>query len=283
MEEKQHGKLKKVLYIFFPIIFIVIFAVFILNFLGVPVGKTIQEWGNNIPVISYLIPDPVPEQAKNTDNTNDWKKKYQQIDQTMKMKDQKIADLNKQVSSNQKNEEDLKKSNEELQKQLDTKLSQKYQDQMKQIAGIYGNMSASKAAAILESMPLGDASYTVSLLDQDQQSSILGSMKDAKKAASITMMLKDISMLTETDQTILTEQIKELALKQENPTETLAETIAGMPSAQSAVIIQSMMGSNLQVAMELMKNVSTNSRSQILAEIAKTDAKLAAQITASLK
>jgi hypothetical protein len=44
-----------------------------------------------------------------------------------------------------------------------------------------------------------------------------------------------------------------------------------------------MMGSNLQVAMELMKNVSTNSRSQILAEIAKSDAKLAAQITASLK
>jgi flagellar motility protein MotE (MotC chaperone) len=135
---------------------------------------------------------------------------------------------------------------------------------------------------MFESLPLEKASLTISLLDQDLQSSILGSMKDVKKAAQITMMLKEIAMLNEVDQTSLEGQVHELALKQENPSETLAETIAGMPAAQSAGIIQSMLGTNSKVAMELMKNVNTNSRSQILAEIAKSDPKLAAKIAADL-
>jgi flagellar motility protein MotE (MotC chaperone) len=282
MEEKEHGKLKAIFYICFPILFIVIFGAFILNFLGIPVGKTLQDWGNKLPVINYIIPDSAPKQTLNVDGTNDWKQKYLQDEQVLKEQDQQIAELNKELNSNQKGDQNLKKSIIALQKQLDTKQTQKYQDQMNKIAGIYGNMSPSKAAAILESMSLGDASTTVSLLNQDQQSSILGSMKDAKKAASITMMLKEIASLTETDQAALNAQIQDLALKQENPTKTLAQTIAGMPPTQSAVIIKSMMGSNPQVAMELMKNVTTDSRSQILAAIANTDVKLAAQITASL-
>lgn len=282
MEQKEHGKLKVFFYICFPILFIAIFGAFILNFLGIPVGKTLQDWGNKLPVINYIIPDSAPKQAINVDGTNNWKQKYLQDEQLLKEQDQKIAELNKELNSNQKGDQNLKKSIIALQKQLDTKQTQKYQDQMNKIAGIYGNMSPSKAAAILESMPLGDASTTVSLLNQDQQSSILGSMNDAKKAASITMMLKEIATLTETDQAALNAQIQDLALKQENPTQTLAETIAGMPPTQSAVIIKSMMGSNPQVAMELMKSVTTDSRSQILAAIANTDVKLAAQITASL-
>jgi flagellar motility protein MotE (MotC chaperone) len=282
MEEKEHGKLKTILFICFPIIFIVIFGVFILNFLGIPVVKTLQDWGNKVPVLNNIIPDPAPKLVIKSDGSNDWKKKYLQNEQVLKEKDQKIAELNKEINSNQKEDDNLKKSNDELQKQLEKKQTQKFQDQMKQIAGIYANMQSSKAASILESMSLADASFTVSLLEQDQQSSILESMKDAKKAASITMMLNEIAMLPASDQTSLKVQIQDLAQKQESPTETLAETIAGMPPSQSAVIIKTMMGSNSQVAMELMKNVSTNSRSQILAEITKTDAKLAAQITSSL-
>ena len=84
------------------------------------------------------------------------------------------------------------------------------------------------------------------------------------------MMMKEIPSLYETDQQTITEQVHELALKQENPTVTLSETIAGMPPVQSSVIIKSMMGSNSIVAMDLMKNINTNTRAQILTEITKS-------------
>ena len=44
-----------------------------------------------------------------------------------------------------------------------------------------------------------------------------------------------------------------------------------------------MMKTNAQIAMDLMKKINTNSRSQILTEISKANAKLAAEIAASLK
>jgi flagellar motility protein MotE (MotC chaperone) len=282
MDEKQHGKLKTTFYIGIPLLFIAVFGVIILNFLGIPMVKTIQDWGNTLPVINQIIPDSVPEKAKGPDDVDSWKQKYLISQLALEGKDQKIAELTKQSSSNQQEIDDIKKNNEELQKQVENKQTQKYQEQMKQVAGIYASMAPSKAAAILGTMLLGDAALTISLLDTEQQSSIIASMKDSKKAAQITMLLKEIPLLSGTDQVSLKEQIQELAQKQENPTETLAETIAGMPSTQSAIIIQSMMGTNTPIALELMKNVSTTSRSQILTEIAKTDAKLAAQITASL-
>lgn len=284
MDEKQHGKLGTFFFWGIPLLFTAILAVIIINFLGIPVGQTFQDWGNKVPVLNQIIPDStsVSTQVKKSDDLVDWKQKYLQRDSELKAKDQQISDLNKQLSSNQNGLDDLTKSNEQLQKQLENKQNKAVQNQLKQVAGIYANMPKSKAAAILESMSLEDSSLTMSVLDQKQQSNILGSMKDVKKAAQITMLIKEISMLQKTDQTELKNQIHEIALQQENPAQTLAETIAGMPPAQSAGIIQTMMGTNSQVAMDLMKNVSTNSRSQILTEIAKADAKLAAQITASL-
>ncbi|MDQ0199549.1 MotE family protein [Neobacillus ginsengisoli] len=282
MEEKQDRKLGSIFFWGIPIIFTVILVVIIVNFLDIPVWKTFQEWGSKVPVINQIIHAPEPVQTTSNDNQDVWKQQYLKIDAQLKEKDQKISELNKQLSSNQKDFDNFKKSNQEMQKQQDKKLSQEYQDRMKKIAAIYSNLDPSKAAVMIESMSLEDAALTFSQLDQNLQSNILGSMKDAKKAAQITMILSEIPALNETDPTSLKGQIHDLIQNQENPTQTLADTISGMPPAQSAGIIQSMMGTNSQVAMNVMKNISTGNRVQILTEIAKIDAKLAAQITTNL-
>jgi flagellar motility protein MotE (MotC chaperone) len=283
MGEKLRGKLGTIFYVgIIPILFTIIFAAILLNFFGVPVWKTFQEWGNKLPIVHNIIPNSKPALAENSGDIDYWKEQYSISEGQLKEMDQKIGELNNQLDSNQNDLEVIKKENDTLQKQLENKQTQEVQDQLKQVAIIYKNIPDSKAAAMLGSMPLDEASLTISILKQDQQSSILGSMKDAKKAAQITMMLKEIAMLKGTDQTTLKEQIHELALQQESPKDTLAETIAGMPAVHSASIIQSMLETNSQVAMELMGNISTTSRSQILTEIAKVDAKLAATIAGNL-
>lgn len=283
MEEKHRSKLANIFYIgIIPLLFTVILVAFLLNFMGFPVGKTFQEWGNQLPLINHLVTDPPSAEAEKPDDSDVWKNKYLKSESTVKEMDQKLSKYKKEISANQTELEDLKKNNEDLQNQLKSKHVQQSKEQMKQVADIYANMSASKAAAIFAEMSLEDASLTLMMLNQEQQSSILGGMKDPKKAAQITMMLKDIASISETDSLTLEQQVHELALQEENPTKTLSDTIAGMPPTQSAVIIQSMMGTNSIVSIDIMKRISTSSRAQILTEIAKIDAKLAAQITGEL-
>ncbi|MBO0961067.1 hypothetical protein J1P26_15305 [Neobacillus sp. MM2021_6] len=284
MEEKQQGKIKSLLYFgLIPLLFLAIFGLFIFNWLGFPVWKSIQEWGNNTPVISMIMPDPVSEESKKTSPSDDYKAKYLDSDQKVKEEAQKIASLEKQIKSNQEEFDQLKKSNIDLQNQLDQKATQKNKDQLKQVAAIYENMAPSKAAKMFEVMSLEDAAITMSSLGQEQQSNILGSMKDPKKAAQITMLLKEIGTINDTDPAILKDELQKIVQNDVDPAGSLVETIAGMPAAQSASLIQSMMESNAQVAMNLLKQMSTTNRSQILTEIAKKDAKIAAQITVNLE
>ena len=283
MSEKLKGKMKSFFYFgILPFIFIVVFVLVALNYMGFPVWEPVQSWANKIPVVNLFIPDPTPVASEKSDSLNAWKQKYLDNISELKNKDQEISQLQKDLNSSKKNLEDLKSTNLDLQKQLDAKLAKKYQDQMKKIGDLYANMPPSKAAALFDTMSLEDSATTLSYLDQDVQSSILSTMKDPKKAAQVTMLLNEMATLPDTDQAILKEQVHELAQKIQSPTVTLAETISGMPSAQSAGIIQSMMASNSQVAMDILKNISTSVRSQILTEITKSDAKMAATITANL-
>ncbi|MDR7235722.1 MotE family protein [Neobacillus drentensis] len=282
MEEKKRGIQGSILFWGISLLITVLLILFLLNFVGFPVWKSFQDWANKIPVVNHIIPDSNSTEAKGTVEVNDWKEKYLNNEVVLKKREQELNELNKQLTSDQNDIKILKKNNEDLQKQLEDKQVKDVQDQMKQVAGIYASIPASKAAAMLASMPLEEASLTISQLDQELQGSILGSMKDVKKAAQITILLKEIAGLNETNQLVLEAQVHELALKHENPTETLSETVSGMPPAQSASIIQTMMGTNSQVAMNLMKNINTTSRSQILTEIAKSDRKLAATIAANL-
>ncbi len=284
MEEKEHGKLRSLLYFgLIPLLVMFVLGLFLLNWLGFPVWKTAQEWGSELPVLGYIIPAPDSTVTNEESESETWKEQYHDSQAKLKEATQKLTALNKEIESNQQELQEAKKSNEELQLQLEQKEEQKNNAQMKKVAAIYENMSPSKAASMLESMSLEDASLTISMLDQDQQSSILGSMKDVKRAAQITMLQKEIGTFNTSDPALLKQQLHELVQNEQDQAETVAETIAGIPPAQAAVLVQSMMKTNEQTAMGLMKQINTTSRSQILTEIAKKDAALAAEITVHLE
>ncbi|WML31524.1 hypothetical protein RCG24_06595 [Neobacillus sp. OS1-32] len=286
MEEKKHGKLKSFIFFgLFPILIMFILGLFLFNWLGFPVWETAQKWGNQVPVLNYLIPDPASSTkvANNDRQSVLWKEKYNQSNADLKKANKEIDSLNNQVDSMQQQLDNLKKANKQLEFQLKDQAKQNNAAQQKKIAAIYENMSASKAASIIESMSVEDGAITISTLDSDQQSSILASMKDTKRAAQITMLLKEIGNLNTTDSTLLKQQLQDILKSQDDPAATLADTIAAMPSAQAAVLIQSMMKTNSQTAMALMKKMNTDSRSQVLTEISKKDAGLAAQISVNLE
>ncbi|WP_251554692.1 hypothetical protein [Neobacillus muris] len=280
---EKNGKLENLLYlVILPVTFTTILLLIIFIFMGYPVGKTLISWGNNVPVLNHIVPGSAVKETAASPGAGSGGQKAETSTAGLKDKEQEISDLKQQLESSQKQLSQLKQTNLQLEKQLETKQSEALKEQMEKTAALYQNIPSAKAAAMLESMTIEDAVLTMAMLEEDEQSKIIASMKDAKKAADMTMILKGLPIETETDQEALKEKVQEMAQLQASPTQTLAETIAAMPAEQSASMIQSMMESNAQVAMELMKNISTANRSQILTEIAKADAGLAAQITAGL-
>jgi flagellar motility protein MotE (MotC chaperone) len=272
MAEKAHSKIESILYIFvIPLVFTLILCSVVLSYMGYPVIATLEKWGNKIPVVQHIVPGPDEKQnATPTDAAKTGKSSAET------QQGQKQQDAKQQPNANQKELADLKQQNEELQKQLDQKQKQQNQDQIQQAASLYANMSGSKAANILEALPLDQAALTISGLDEDQQSSILGSFKDPKKAANISTLLAQIAQGNDAD------QIKASAQKIQASSSPLTDTISAMPPAQSAVIIQNMMTISPKDAMDVMKNMNTNIRSQVLTEVTKLNPKVAATISANL-
>ena len=179
---ETRSKLANIFYIvIIPLIFTVILVAFLLNFMGFSVERHFKNGEIKFPLINQLVADPAPVQAENQDDSDYWKNKYLTSNAAVKEMDQKISNLKKELSSNQTGLEESKQKNEDLKNQLKDKETQKSQEDLKQVAGIYENMSTSKAAAIFEAMSLEDASLTISMLDQEHQSSILGGMKDPRK------------------------------------------------------------------------------------------------------
>ncbi|HJV47266.1 MAG TPA: hypothetical protein VJ824_16230 [Bacillota bacterium] len=281
MAEKANGKLETIFYIFvIPLLFTLILTGILLNFLGYPVISTMEHWGSKIPVVKNFVPGA---EKQNADSKEEGKSTEagQAQDQTAKQQDAKQQTNANQSNANQNSDtqkqiDDLKKQNEELQKQLEAKKSQENQDKIQQAAGLFANMSSSKAVNIIEAMSIDEAAYSLSGLDEEQQSSILGAFKDPKKAANVSALMKEIALGSDE------KQVKVLAQKLQSPNAVLTDTISVMPAAQSAVIIQNMMTMSQKDAMDVMKSLNTTTRSQILAELAKQNPKLAAMISANL-
>lgn len=286
MKVSKRGKLGSILFFWFTSFLIVIGLVaLMLKIMGMPVGQTFLSLGNKIPVLDEILPEatPIYAQAEEQDDADYWQKEYEKREAELQEKTQQIAELNQQLSNNEKDFDDLEKKILQLENQLDAKQSEETKQQMKQIAKIYEEMSTSKAAALVEVMPIEEATATLMLLKSEQQSGILGGIKDTKKAAEITMLMKEAALFPNDDQLSFDAKIKELARVNQDPVDAISETIAKMPATQSAEIIQSMMATNAKVAMDIMNDVSSVIRSQILAEIAKKDASMAARITADIK
>ncbi|MHC0038142.1 MotE family protein [Pseudoneobacillus sp. C159] len=199
MKEKMIEKLGSIFYLcLFPILFFVIFAGVSVFFFDTPIWKYLTFAGSN------------KNEANLSKSSDDWENRYHDIELELKEKNTKISELDQLLRSNQKKVNELIKNNEDLQNQLTTKKYQDFHNQMQQVAELYENMTPSKAASIFQTMPLEEVVQIVLFLDRDLQSDIIEKMKDTKKAGQITLIMKEVSDLTEYDETTLKQHIKKL-------------------------------------------------------------------------
>ncbi|AIG27612.1 MotE family protein [Brevibacillus sp. 7WMA2] len=292
-EEREYNRLEWLLYIIvIPALFASLLAGILASLLGYDVVGSVKDWLNNIPYVEKLIPDDTPTsqtvegskedsktEAKKAQVNEEAAKSKQAADQLQKevsQKDSTIASLQKQIANLQKATEEKRIEEEERQKQ--------FQD----LAKIYSTMSAKNAAAIVSNLSKEEAVVVLSKMKTDQQAQLLAKM-DPKKAADISILLKDNQISKDDDIAalqqrvqILTKALSETRESSKIDAEKLMKSFESMNAGDASKILISLYKINSERALSVLGQVSDNKRGEFLSEISKTNPELAARLTNAL-
>ncbi|MBA4532288.1 MULTISPECIES: MotE family protein [Brevibacillus] len=292
-EEREYNRLEWLLYIIvIPALFASLLAGILASLLGYDVVGSVKDWLNNIPYVEKLIPDDTPTsqtvegskedsktEAKKAQVNEEAAKSKQAADQLHKevsQKDSTIASLQKQIANLQKATEEKRIEEEERQKQ--------FQD----LAKIYSTMSAKNAAAIVSNLSKEEAVVVLSKMKTDQQAQLLAKM-DPKKAADISILLKDNQISKDDDIAalqqrvqILTKALSETRESSKIDAEKLMKSFESMNAGDASKILISLYKINSERALSVLGQVSDNKRGEFLSEISKTNPELAARLTNAL-
>jgi flagellar motility protein MotE (MotC chaperone) len=286
-DEREYSRWEWFFYmILIPALFASLLGGVLLSLLGVDVLGKILNWGNTIPYVEKVVPDPSPESVskevaldKQVTTLQQEQVKSKQtitsLQEEATKKDATIQALQKQVQDLQKTMEDKRTTDEERQKQ--------YQD----LAKLYTTMSPKNAASIVENLSLQESVTVLTKMKPEQRAAILEKM-DPKKAADISILLKDTVVNKDDDIAALQERVNVLtkALSETRQDSTsmdkLINTFSQMPAEDAASILRKLMGTNQSRAVSIVAGMANDKRAQVLSAIAKEDVRLKENVAARI-
>jgi flagellar motility protein MotE (MotC chaperone) len=293
VEKSSYSGFERFLFFVTPILFTAVL-------LGVLLMMFNPEWrdaalkiGNKIPVISSILPDPTQSAVPNANSdevltVNNAKAKVDELsarlaeretlliqatDQTVQQK-QQIEQMQAQIDQ-------LTKTNTEQ-----TITSEAYNARISSLANMYGKMTPSKAAPILESMTLDESALVLGAMSDTERGRVLERMTP-KKAADVSMKLKDADTVDNREIAALQSRIKELELNAGEGASTLdtAElnrTFSVMKPANAAVLLLQMAGNNQAKVLRILGVLDDAARSGILSAMSDLDKKTTATLVSKL-
>lgn len=297
-DEGSAGKFERFLFLMIPIIFTLVLLGVLLTLFNMDIRNNVLAIANKIPIVEKWVPDPPADPAAPGDAAEKPAESKEQAASSAST----IKELKAQLAAG---EEKLKKAEEDkaaevtkaeaLQKQVDELKAaaetvaapedeeDPYLKKVTDLAKLYAGMKASKAAPIMENLTTEEMVQIFSVMNNASKSAILEKM-DAKKAADVSIKLKETT--NSTDMAIAALQSR---LKQEAGTATpkpsanldqekLGQTFTSMPAADAAVLLGSMYSLSPDKVITVLNTVSDSVRSSILGEMTKKDSKQTAKI-----
>ncbi|WP_232697035.1 MotE family protein [Brevibacillus daliensis] len=287
-EERGYGRWEFFFYIILiPALFTSLLLGIILSFSGYDVIGGIKETINKIPFIEKVIDDG-PNTATNP--VADEKNKGLQTEQVLEKNKQETAKLEEAVNEKEATIQALQTQVKELQRTSEQKRvdEEERQKQFQSLAKTYATMSPKNAAAILENLSNEEAVVVLAKMKTDVQSQILAKM-DPKKAADLSILIKDQQISKDDDIAalqqrviILTKALGETRDTSKVTSEKLVASFNSMNTIDAAKILSTLYKTNTERALSILSQMADGKRGEILGEISKTDAGLAARITNAL-
>ncbi|MFD2371298.1 MotE family protein [Brevibacillus sp. GCM10020057] len=296
-EEREYGRWEWFFYmIVIPALFASLLGGVLLSLLGVNVLGNVLHWASTVPYVEKLVPDKYAA-APGSDPKEELTKQVSTLQNEHLKSQQALSSLKDETAKKDSTIQALEKQVEDLKKQLEDKRTseEERQQQFADLAKVYTTMSPKNAAAIIENLSLEESVAVMTKMKPNQRADILAKM-DPKKAADISIMLKDSVVNKDDDIAALQQRLQVLtnALSENRnglsgtggTKESLINSFAQMPPADSAAVIRSLMLTNKAQAISILSAMPEDKRALTLAAIAEEDKKkddnMAARITEAL-
>lgn len=275
--EQPYSKLQWLFYIILvPLLFITFIIVILLTFAGVNVIDPALAAGQKVPGLSAILPEPKEEE--NTEQDLDTTGiDLQEATERASKSEAEVSNMERELAQQAEEIKQLLVKLEQAQeKSEEEKLSEEERlIKLRELAAIYGGMSTSRSAAILENLTLKEAALIMNELKATEQSAVMAKL-EPPFAANLTVVMKEMNSAQNPEIAALQERVNLLmnmldedakAAQATVPLNNMANTISQMPPEQAAAILVDMSRSanEFQLGVKLLANMPDENRSGILA------------------
>lgn len=292
VEKESAGGFERFLVLMIPIVFTIVLIGVLLVLFNMNMRNSFLEFANKIPVVQNWVPAPNldPEQTKLQKSEDEIKSAEATIKELKSQLSAQETQL-KQVTEGKTQQETVMK---DLQEQIETLQNEStlaetpeetvdvYQKEIDELAKMYGNMSPSKAAPIIQSLEKEEMVLVFNSMKSDKQTAIIEKMTP-KIAAEVTMMMKDNKSADELRAAALEARKKkdneadDLELEIKNKTE-LKQTFANMTPKNAADLLFETYKISPDKALKILKDIDDKTRSAILDKMSSGDKVTTAKI-----
>ncbi|ALA41857.1 MULTISPECIES: magnesium transporter MgtE N-terminal domain-containing protein [Paenibacillus] len=304
--KESGGGFERFMFFLIPIVFTIVLVGVLLTLFNMDFRSEMISLGNKIPVVKNWVPEPKDKatQTKEADQkaqSESSEATIQQLKadlakQTEELKkataarttqDKKVTELQNQVNTLQTQQEQQPQASQQGQAGTQTTGGTTNEDpyvkQARDLASMYEGMTASKAAPIMENLTTEETVQLLSYMDPANSAKILQKM-DAKKAADITMALKNVTPSTDLSVAALQSRLKKdqgttagTTSKSLQSTQ-ISSTFASMDKKSGAELILQTYKISPDKALNILNTVDDSTRGSLLQNMSAKDAAQTAKI-----
>lgn len=292
VEKESAGGFERFLVLMIPIVFTIVLIGVLLILFNMNMRNTFLEFANKIPIVQNWVPAPNldPEQTKLQKSEDEIKSAEATIKELKSKLSAQELELQQVAEGKMQQETEMKNLQEQIETlQNETALAETqgetvdvYQKEIDELAKMYGNMSPSKAAPIIQSLEKEEMVLVFNSMKSDKQSAIIEKM-NPKVAAEVTMMMKDNKSADELRADALKARKKKdneadnLELENKNKT-ALKQTFANMTPKNAADLLFETYKISPEKALKILNDIDDKTRSAILDKMSSVDKVTTAKI-----
>jgi flagellar motility protein MotE (MotC chaperone) len=290
-EGAGYNLLERIVYLFLiPAVFTAILTVVLLNLFGYNVMDPILRAANRVPLLERIVPDPAVEVPPSANSGIGGQTGGQAGGQTAGPAEQPqtadqeaILRLENDLSTARAESaaKDARIAELELQvKELEDRLQARavaqdeYMQEIRRLAMVYEDMSASKAAPILEQLGTNDRMLILSQMEVEAQTKILARMNPAVAAETT------LQQIAEFRARLLGGSAE--AVREDLRQEELGRTVSGMTPNAAAILLLELADTDEAKAINILRDMDVQSRSAVMTAMAQQSREGAARLTAGL-
>jgi flagellar motility protein MotE (MotC chaperone) len=294
IEKNTYGAFERFLYLFMiPLIFTSILIGVLFALFDYDVKNSFLKAAHKIPVIRDAVPAPKDEKTVSEptgasgSEGKDAAALRQQFADQLSQKEKEIGRLTAEAQQKNQIITELETRVDALQEQLNDKLinNEQYRQNIRTLADMYAGMTASKSAPILENLTLNERVLILSEMNNDSRRRILEKM-NPQMAAETSILLKDRDKTKDLQIAALQERIdiylKMGVVDESISTEDLALTFAGMDAKSASSVLLEMSITNQNKVINILRAMTTQARSAVMAAMAKENKEKTAEISTKL-